>query len=1155
MRPQPEGRQVARQWPHLLLMAALLALACSCASATSPITETPIDPAPGSQTDPLPSIDGLPNVPAGQSIEFRRLTIEDGLSQSTINCIVQDGRGFMWFGTQDGLNRYDGYEFRVYEHEPSDDHSLSANWIQHCLRDQQDLLWFVTDDAVLHRYDPALDRFDRYPLELQDPHRQGAGNIRALFADSAGRLWIGTYGDGLVEYNPETDRLVYYRQDLDDPSQDSVHDNKVYVILEDSTSTLWFGTGEGLVRYDEQGNSFIHYPYQDSSEDAPDPNALRSRFVTSLYEDSHQRFWIGTIYGGLHQMDRETGRFTSYPYSASEPNTFSGNTVRTMLEDQGGKLWVASGEVKPDLTYERLGLEQLNPETGRIVRFAADPDDPCELSHDAVRLIHEDRQGTLWFHTFAGGVDLYDRQTGCFTHYQHEAGNPRTLSDDSISILYEDDSGGMWLGTGAGGISFYHPVWSRFPYYAMGPAPAERQRNNFVLRFHAPPAGIDASGHAQRLWISTGAGVNLWDRRTGKFTFYQPDPALPDSVAYGLYEDAAGSLWLGTDMGLYQGVPGAGGRMDFALVLPRSAPGVGLITAVTPDREGKDLWLGLNMVGLARYDPVAGEVVHTYEPDPSDPNSLGDSAIRGVFPGLEGTLWVITGSGLERFDPATETFVHHKHDPDDPNSLTGARIFWVYEEESGIVWAGTNGDGLQRLDPVTGTWTQYREEDGLPNDVVYAVLPESTAGNDAGLWLSTNNGLSRFEPDSETFRNYTYLDGLQSNEFNWQAAYLAPDGEMFFGGVDGINVFYPDRIWDDPYAPPVYVTGLLLANQPVVVGPDSVLHQSAEVAESATLSYRDRVVSFEFAALYYAMPERVQYAYMLEGFDDDWIAAGDRRYVTYTSLAPRDYVFRVKAANADGVWNEAGAALSITVVPPVWATWWFRGLAAVLVVGAVVAGYRFRVRSIEARARNLEREVSNRTEELSALNTIASVVSASLDLQQILDGALVKTLDVMGREAGGIYLRQRTPSGRSGQEEILKLVAHKGIDDSLLAAIDNLGIGEGFSGQVVESGEPLLIADLAADERLTRMAVKEEGYRALAIAPLKSRGTVLGSLWVMTSAEVSRGEEDLELLSSIARQVAVAVENARLYADTERRLAQISALQETSTAVASTLEL
>jgi GAF domain-containing protein len=511
--------------------------------------------------------------------------------------------------------------------------------------------------------------------------------------------------------------------------------------------------------------------------------------------------------------------------------------------------------------------------------------------------------------------------------------------------------------------------------------------------------------------------------------------------------------------------------------------------------------------------------------------------------------------GLDRFDPATETFTRYGHDPGDPHSLSEARIQWVYEDGSGLVWSGTNGDGLQRLDPATGECLHYREAEGLPNDVVYAVLPEQVTAGDLHLWLSTNRGLSRFEPQTESFRNYTHLDGLQSDEFNWQAATLAPDGELFFGGVSGINAFYPDLIGDDPYAPPVHITGLFLANQPAEVGTDAVLQHSVEVADSARLSYQDRVVSFQFAALYYAMPGRVQYAYKLEGFDPDWIAAGNRRFVTYTNLPAGDYVFRVKAANADGVWNHAGASLAVTVVPPLWATWWFRGIAALFILGTVTAGYLLRVRSIEERARALEQQVASRTEELSALNTIAGVVSASLDLDQILDDALDKTLGVMGREAGGIYLLQRDSAAASGGGERLRLVAHRGIEVSLLAAIDDVAVGEGFSGRVIQTGKPLLVADLAADGRLTRMAVKEQGYRALAIAPLISRGTALGTLFVMTSSSLPQGEKELELLTSIAGQVAVAVENARLYAATQARLAQITALQETSTAIASTLEL
>jgi GAF domain-containing protein/ligand-binding sensor domain-containing protein len=1150
---------MARKGLGWLVMAALLALACSCASPDSP----PLGSAGTALPTPRPVANGPATSPstveatagAGQRLEFRQLTLEDGLSQSSINCAVQDTRGFMWFGTQDGLNRYDGYEFRVYKHRSDDPHSLSASWIVRCYRDPQDNLWFVTQDSVLNRYDPAMDRFELTPLKVEDPNKRAGENILTLLGDSAGRLWIGTYGGGLVEYDLAADHITYYRDELDDPSQTSGHDNKVYTIYEDSAGTLWLGTGEGLVRYDAQTGSFVRYPYRSQDGEPGDPYTLRSPFVTNIYEDRAGRFWIGTTFGGLNELDRETGRFTAYPYSPTGSNSFSGNSVRSLLEDREGKLWVASAEVRPDNTYERLGLERLDPETGEIVRFPYDPEDPCSLSHNAVLLMHEDRRGTLWFHTFAGGVDLYDRQSGCFRHYAHDPDNPRTLSDDSITLFYEDESNGLWLGTFAGGLSLYHPTWTRFPSFAMGAAPAERQGNNLVWRIQAPASGVDAEGHAQVLWVSTGSGLNRWDRRAGTSTFYEIDPELPDILAYAVYEEADGTLWAGTDMGLYKGVPAAGGKMEFDLVLPRSAPQVGVVSAILPEGDGERLWLGLRRVGLALFDPSAGQVVQMYKSDNADSDGLGDDLIVSMFPASGENLWIATASVLDRFDPATETFVHYRHDPDDPNSMSETQILWVYEDGSGVVWSGTNGDGLQGLDPATGTWTHYRQEDGLPNDVVYAVLPERVDGVDAYLWMSTNNGLSRFDLRDETFRNYTRLDGLQSNEFNWQSAYLAPDGEMFFGGVNGLNAFYPDRIWDDPYAPPVYITGLLLANQPAGVGPDSVLQRSIEVADSARLSYRDRVVSFEFAALYYAMPERVQYAYMLEGFDKDWIAAGDRRFVTYTSLKPRDYVFRVKAANGDGTWNELGASLPITVVPPVWATWWFRGLTAALIVGAVAAGYRLRVHGVEERARLLEREVASRTQELAALNTIASVVSASLDLQQILDGALAKTLDVTGREAGGIYLLGGNGSQGRSDSEILKLVAHRGIDEALVGAIDDLAAGEGFSGQVVETGEPLLVGDLSTDPRLTRTAVKVQGYRSVAIAPLVSRGRVLGSIFVMTTNSAPLGEQDLELLTSIAGQVAVAVDNAGLYADTESRLAQITALQETSTAVAGTLEL
>ncbi|MGD2147942.1 MAG: GAF domain-containing protein, partial [Anaerolineae bacterium] len=464
---------------------------------------------------------------------------------------------------------------------------------------------------------------------------------------------------------------------------------------------------------------------------------------------------------------------------------------------------------------------------------------------------------------------------------------------------------------------------------------------------------------------------------------------------------------------------------------------------------------------------------------------------------------------------------------------------------------------LQRLDAATGlVVATYDEKDGLPNNVVYSVLPDG----EGHLWLSTNLGLSEFDPRTETFQNYTASDGLQSNEFNLWAMLRAPDGELLFGGVNGINAFYPEEIGPNPYVPPLVITEILLGppepprvpglsrSAPVGGGAAALPETAPNFTEEIELSYRDRVLSFEFAALHFAIPERNQYAYVMEGFDRDWNYVGNRRFATYTNLPPGRYVFRVKGSNSDGVWNEDGASLAVRVTPPFWATWWFRGGLGLLLVGVALGGYRLRVRGIRTRSRELEVQVTSRTRELAALNAIAEVVSRSLERDEMLENALDETLAVMAIEAGGIYLLD-------GSADILRLAVQRGFSPDAVTEIDRLPPGEGFSGRVVQSGEPLVVADVSRDPRLTRMVVQEKGLRSLAVAPLSAKGKVLGTLFVITSGVRTFSDEDVELLTSIGRQIGMAVENAGLYEDTRSRLAQLTALQETTTAVAGTLEL
>jgi signal transduction histidine kinase len=384
------------------------------------------------------------------------------------------------------------------------------------------------------------------------------------------------------------------------------------------------------------------------------------------------------------------------------------------------------------------------------------------------------------------------------------------------------------------------------------------------------------------------------------------------------------------------------------------------------------------------------------------------------------------------------------------------------------------------------------------------------------LWLSTNNGLSKFNPQAGTFVNYDESNGLQSQEFSGWSYHQNSSGLMFFGGINGLNAFSPVEIQDNKTIPPVVLTSLTQGGETLNTA------VSSENVSEITLNWPSNFFEFEFAALSYANSEENEYAYKLEGFDEDWNSVGNRRYGRYTNLPGGTYTLRLTGSNNDGLWNEEGTSVEITIVPPFWATWWFRGLGLLAIIAVVIGGYRLRVRNVEARSRELESQVVSRTEELAALNTVAAVISRSLDLQQILDNALDKTLEIMEVEAGEIYLLEE-------ETDVLIVVAHKGLSAELVAEIDNLKLGEGFAGRVALSGEPLIVADQATDSRLTRSMAAESGFHSLAIVPLVSRAKVMGTMAVISRDQRDFSEQDIELLTSIGDQVGVAVENARLY--------------------------
>jgi signal transduction histidine kinase/ligand-binding sensor domain-containing protein/serine phosphatase RsbU (regulator of sigma subunit) len=817
------------------------------------------------------------------NIRFDRLSIEDGLSQSTIFVILQDRQGFMWFGTQDGLNKYDGYEFTIFKHDPEDPTTISDNFVRAIYQDQSGVLWLGTNGG-LNQFEPATSTFVRYQHDPANDRSLSDNTVRVIFEDRTGVLWLGTDG-GLNQFDPASGVFTRYQHDPADPT--TLSHNTVRDIYQDQAGLFWIATeGGGLNRFDLDSGTFSVYRH-----DPDNPASLSHDDLSAILEDQDETgaLWISTEGGGLNQFDPATENFTAYKNDLADPHSLSDDNVRTVYQDSTGQLWLGTRE----------GLNRFNRATGKFSHYHNDPADPHSLSANHILSIFEDRAGVLWIGANGGGLNKFNRAIETFAHFTNTSHNPNRLSDRMVWSIFEDQAGYLWIGT-SNGLNRFDRTTGVFTHYHHDHDDPTSLSTDFI-----PVVIEDRNGV---LWVGADeGGLNKFDRATESFTAYRHDPddptSLSDDDVWSLYEDSQGTLWVGT-------------------------------------------WGG----GLNRFDPATETFTH-YRHDPENPRSVSDDVIRTIFEDRTGALWLGTnGGGLNRFDRETETFSHYRHDPADPDSLSDNVVRTIYEDRTGLLWIGVDGGGLNKFDRQTETFSHYREKDGLVNDTIYGIL-EDDEGN---LWLSTNNGLSKFNPQTETFKNYNASDGLQSNEFNQGAYHRSQSGELFFGGINGFNAFFADRIQDNPHPPPVVLTGFRIFNEPVKFD-----RSLAEVTD-IELSWRDSVFSFEFAALDFTAPTENRYAYKLEGFDKDWVEAGNRRFATYTDLGGGEYLLQVRGTNNDGVWNEAGTSVRITIAPPPWQTWWAYTLYVLLALGVVVGYARYRTaaqaRELEQQRKELERE-------------------------------------------------------------------------------------------------------------------------------------------------------------------------------------------------------
>jgi signal transduction histidine kinase/ligand-binding sensor domain-containing protein len=815
-----------------------------------------------------------------RDLKFTHLTTNDGLSQSNVTAILQDRRGFMWFATRDGLNRYDGNAFVVYKHNPNDPGSLSANYLQDLMEDDQGYLWIATLTGGADKFDPRTERFTRYRHDRSNSNSISGDSVYSIARDSRGHLWFGTGDTGLDRFDPATGNFTHYLND-----SDGLFVGKITHVIADGQGEIWFVGERGLFHLNPATGQITH------------PRAtINSLAADYVDEDNVGNLWMlaysPTV--GLVKYDRRTERFTKYSLGARAVGVANSK----LLEDTQDGLWVPSSQ----------GLQYFDRRTERFTRrFQHDESDPDTISDNVVVSVYQDKGGLLWVGTENGGLNLLNFRQEQFGSYRHRPSDPNSLSPGKVTAIYEEPSDILWIGFFPRGLDRLDRRTGLVSHYHPGP------ENDRALGKGSDLNSIykDARGY---VWLGGwNSSLDRFEEHSGQFKHYQHDPGNPDSLisnnVLSIHGDRNGQIWVG--------------------------------------QEG----------GIGRFDPATDGFAN-YRPLPNNPASLANN-IGAIYQDRSGVLWLGSwGGALSRFEDTTKIFVNYTPDPRDRHRLNGGGINSILEDRTGTLWLGA-WDGLYRHNRQNATFTRYTESQGLPSSAIQGIL-EDKLGR---LWLSTKKGISRFDPQTETFRNYDVSDGLQGDEFSQAACARGLYGEMFFGGSNGINAFLPETIRDNPYVPPVAISSFKIFNKPVPIGTNSVLNKAIAYADSLTLSYRDSVFSFEFAALSYANSHKNRYRYKLEGFEPGWNEVGsNQRLATYTNLNPGKYVFRVQGSNSDGVWNEAGVSLQILITPPWWNTILFRAVCAAVLLAVIWAAYRLRVRQLHHEFdMTLEARVGERT--------------------------------------------------------------------------------------------------------------------------------------------------------------------------------------------------
>ncbi|MDB5023320.1 MAG: hypothetical protein JWP78_1075 [Mucilaginibacter sp.] len=773
----------------------------------------------------------------------------------------------MWFVTSNGLIRYDGYNFRFFGYDAKDSNSMSGGWFDGIFMDNKNVIWLKsTVFGQLYSFLPATEKFKLYGYKPDSVTSTDQG----IASDSVGTLWMATT-TGLNSFDPKTKKTHLYTHITGDKA--TIKSNNISQLEIDDMGQLWL-----LMK---NNNSY-----------------------EIDYFDPYKRKVIEHI----------TGKTLVLPANQNlKPLNYNINIGRN------GNLWIGS---------EQNGLYGYNIRTKKAIHFVRDAANPYSLSKKGVYYVIEDHTGNLWIITDDNKLNFYDSSTGKF--YQVPSFiNP---NEYIITQIFEDKTGNIWIATGQDGIYTFNPTQKKIHIISHDVKNPNSLSSNIAICILKTQTG--------QSFLSTDKGITIFNQKTGSTVPFEIDENKkendqPRHVTY-LYRDRKGVIWMCTVSGLLSYDP-VGKKHRWYRHRnndPSSLISSSKCNGIIEDTKGR-YWITASEGGFESFEPVSGKF-HAFKIHAG--LSTKEYPVGNLVQGSNGNIYIGSwGGGFVSFNPDSKTFKIYRHNAKDSTSLRNDIVFDCYETKNGIVWVCTNGGGLNAFDPVTEKFKSFTMQDGLCNNGVTSI----TADNKGNLWLGTMNGISCFTPPDHPFspeckikfRNYDVSDGLPSNQMFLCTAYKGPDGTMYFGTYNkGVFYFNPDELNDNTFIPPVFITALNISNHPVKYDDSSkILSAQIEDTRGIKLDYNQNAVSFTFAALNYFHPEKNKYAYKLEPFDKEWIfTEGTKHFADYTNLNPGKYTFRVKASNNDGIWNQEGTSLKLTIAPPYWQTWWFKMLCMLL---------------------------------------------------------------------------------------------------------------------------------------------------------------------------------------------------------------------------------